>query len=141
MPKAFLGARRPDPKSHLWPAVSAAPGIVLPAAAQPIYRSSGGETMAELVAAVPALLAADQAGQHYADAVRTAVAACAEDTAGQTCYICLDGGEEGLVRRCSCRGANGFVHVSCLVRAAQVAIESHRRWSLARRRGQSGGAL
>ena len=77
------------------------------------------------------------------EAAKDAVAACAEDTAarGQTCYICLDGGDEGLVRRCSCRGKNGFVHVSCLVRAAQVAIESHRRWSLARRRGQSGGAL
>ena len=81
--------------------------------------------MAELVAAEPPLLRADQAEPRYIEALQTAVAACAEDTAGQTCYICLDGGEEGLVRRCSCRGANGFVHVSCLVRAAQVAVESH----------------
>ncbi|CAH0372091.1 unnamed protein product [Pelagomonas calceolata] len=81
--------------------------------------------MAELVAAVPSLLAADQADQHYADAVRTAVAACAEDTAGQTCYICYGEGDEdeGLVRGCSCRGENGFAHVSCLARQAQVAVE------------------
>ena len=66
--------------------------------------------MAELVT-VPPLLAADQADQHYANAVRTAVAACA-DTAGQTCYICYGEGDEdeGLVRGCACRGENGFAH-------------------------------
>ena len=80
--------------------------------------------MAELVAAVPSLLAADQADQHYADAVQTAVAACAEDTEGQTCFICMDGAaEEGLVRGCACRGAAGVAHVSCLARQAQVAVE------------------
>jgi len=80
--------------------------------------------MAELVAAVPSLLAADQADQHYADAVQTAVAACAADTAGQTCYICMDGNdEEGLVRGCACRGALGVAHVSCLARQAQVVAE------------------
>ena len=80
--------------------------------------------MAELVAAVPALLAADQADQHYADAVQTAVAACAEDTEGQTCFICMDGAaEEGLVRGCACRGAAGVAHVSCLARQAQVVAE------------------
>mmetsp|Transcript_12050 Transcript_12050/g.33376 ORF Transcript_12050/g.33376 Transcript_12050/m.33376 type:complete len:334 (+) Transcript_12050:88-1089(+) len=81
--------------------------------------------MAELVAAVPSLLAADQADQHYADAVRTAVAACAEDTAGQTCYICYGEGDEdeGLVRGCSCRGENGFAHVSCLARQAKILVE------------------
>ena len=31
--------------------------------------------------------------------------------------------EEGLVRGCSCRGGNGFAHVSCLARQAQVAFE------------------
>ena len=91
---------------------------------QPIYRSGGGETMAELVAAMPAVLAADQADQHYADAVQTAVAACAEDTEGQTCFICMDGAaEEGLVRGCACRGAAGVAHVSCLARQAQVAVD------------------
>ena len=71
------------------------------------------------------------------EAAKDAVAACAEDTAGQTCYICLDGGEEGLVRGCSCRGENGFVHMSCLVRAAEVAEESQgesgwARWTTCR---------
>ncbi|CAH0372092.1 unnamed protein product [Pelagomonas calceolata] len=86
--------------------------------------------MAELVAEVPPLLRADQAEQHYASAVRTAVAACAADTAGQTCFICMDGNdEEGLVRGCACRGAAGVAHVSCLARQAQVAVErAHRGW-------------
>ena len=80
--------------------------------------------MAELVAAVPALLAADQAEQRYNEALQTAVAACAADTAGQTCFICMDGDdEEGLVRGCACRGATGVAHVSCLARQAQVAVE------------------
>ena len=88
-----------------------------------IYSAVVGETMAELVA-VPAALAADQADQRYADALQIAVAACAADTAGQTCYICMDGAaDEGLVRGCSCRGENGFAHVSCLARQAQVAVE------------------
>ena len=81
--------------------------------------------MAELVAAVPELLRPEQGAQHYAEAVVTAVAACAADTAGQTCYICYGEGdeEEGLVRGCSCRGESGFAHVSCLARQAQVAVE------------------
>ena len=111
-------------QSHLRPAgplsgPSAAPAIVQ----LPIHCSGGGETMAELVAAMPSLLAADQADQHYADAVQTAVAACAEDTEGQTCFICMDGAaEEGLVRGCACRGAAGVAHVSCLARQAQVLV-------------------
>ena len=82
--------------------------------------------MAELVAAaVPELLRPEQAAQKYEEAVAVAVEKCAADTAGQTCYICYGEGDEdeGLVRGCSCRGENGFVHVSCLVRAAQVAVE------------------
>ena len=81
--------------------------------------------MAELFAAEPLLLRADQAEPRYNEALQTAVAACAADTVGQTCYICYGEGDEdeGLVRGCSCRGENGFVHVSCLVRAAQVAVE------------------
>ena len=78
--------------------------------------------MAEL--AVPAVLEPEQAGQHYADALQTAVEACAADTAGQTCFICMDGNdEEGLVHGCACRGGAGFAHVSCLARQAQVAVE------------------
>ena len=59
-----------------------------------------------------------------AQAVAVAVEACAADTAGQTCFICMDGpAEEGLVRMCACRGASGFAHVSCLAKDAQVAVE------------------
>ena len=62
-----------------------------------------------------------QADKKYEDAVAAAVQECAEDTAGQTCYICLeDGSEEGLVRGCACRGASGFAHVSCLARQAKI---------------------
>ena len=80
--------------------------------------------MAELVAAEPLLLRADQAEPRYNQALQAAVAACAADTAGQTCYICMDGtAEDGLVRGCACRGAAGVAHVSCLARQAQVAVE------------------
>jgi hypothetical protein len=66
------------------------------------------------------------AEQYYADtkykeAVADAVEECADDTKGQTCYICLDGDtEEGLVRMCACRGAAGFAHVSCLAKQAKI---------------------
>ncbi len=64
------------------------------------------------------------ADRKYKEAVAVAVEACAADTAGQTCFICMDGPvEEGLVRGCSCRGAAGVAHVSCLARQAQVAVE------------------
>ena len=64
------------------------------------------------------------ADKKYEEAVADAVEECAEDTDGQTCYICLeDGSEEGLVRMCACRGAAGFAHVSCLARQAKVLIE------------------
>ena len=64
------------------------------------------------------------ANKKYGEAVAEAVEECAEDTEGQTCFICMDGeAEEGLVRGCACRGENGFAHVSCLARGAQVAVE------------------
>ena len=64
------------------------------------------------------------AEKKYKEAVAVAVEKCAADTAGQTCYICLeDGSEEGLVRMCACRGAAGFAHISCLARQAEVAVE------------------
>ena len=61
----------------------------------------------------------------------TAVSATAEqrNAAGQTCYICLEGFErrhdenEGVVRGCACRGTSGFVHLSCLVRGAETAVQ------------------
>ena len=63
------------------------------------------------------------ANKKYDEAVAVAVKKCADDTEGQTCYICLEGGsEEGLVRMCACRGAAGFAHVSCLARQAQVSV-------------------
>ena len=89
--------------------------------------------MAELVA-VPALLAADQAEPRYIEALQTAVAACAEDTEGQTCYICTEAVKEetneGLVSGfCACRGGLSFAHVSCLARQAQVEVERDaQRW-------------
>ena len=63
------------------------------------------------------------ADKKYEEAVADAVEECAEDTEGQTCYICLeDSSEEGLVRGCSCRGASGFAHVSCLARQAKILV-------------------
>ena len=107
----------------------------LPSAPRSPSLAAVVETMAELVAAaVPELLRPEQAAQHYAEAVQTAVAACAEDTAGQRCYICLEAvhpdTNEGLVRGCACRGGAGFAHVSCLARGAQVAVERdvQNRW-------------
>ena len=61
------------------------------------------------------------ANEKYKEAVAVAVKECAEDTKGQTCYICLeDGSEEGLVRRCACRGAAGVAHLSCLAKQAKI---------------------
>ena len=75
--------------------------------------------------AVPPLMRPDQAERRYDEAVAVAVEKCAADTAGQRCYICYGEGDEdeGLVRGCACRGENGVAHVSCLARAAQVAVE------------------
>ena len=67
------------------------------------------------------------ADKRYAEAVEVAVEECAEDTEGQTCYICLeDGSEEGLVRGCSCRGGAGFSHVSCLAKQAKILVADAR---------------
>ena len=69
------------------------------------------------------------AEQYYADkkcaeAVAVAVEECADDTQGQTCYICTEAlhwkTKEGLVRMCACRGTAGFVHVSCLAEQAKI---------------------
>jgi len=76
-------------------------------------------------AACATLLSQDHAEQKYAEAAKAAVEACAEDTADQTCFICMDGADsgEGLVRMCACRGHSGIAHVSCLVRQAQVMVQ------------------
>ncbi len=64
------------------------------------------------------------ANNKYTEAVAVAAEACAEDTKGQTCYICTQAlhwkTKEGLVRGCSCRGTAGVVHVSCLVEQAKI---------------------
>ena len=67
------------------------------------------------------------ADQRYVEAALDAIEECAEATAGKTCYICMEDGAEsgeGLVRGCACRGDNGYVHLSCLVRHARVAVEA-----------------
>ena len=51
--------------------------------------------------------------------------ACADDTKGQTCYICT---ARAMKTRASCAGAraadgSGFVHLSCLVRQAKILVE------------------
>ncbi|CAH0370621.1 unnamed protein product [Pelagomonas calceolata] len=52
--------------------------------------------------------------------------ACAEDTKGQTCFICTQAlhwkTKEGLVRGCACRGTAGFAHVSCLAEQAKILL-------------------
>ncbi len=64
------------------------------------------------------------AKQRYSKAVAVAAEACAEDTKGQTCYICTQAlhwkTKEGLVRGCACRGTAGFAHVSCLAEQAKI---------------------
>jgi len=55
------------------------------------------------------------ADKKYKEAVAEAVEACADDTKGQTCFICTQAlhwkTKEGLVRGCACRGTAGFAHV------------------------------
>ena len=64
------------------------------------------------------------ANQKYTAAVTVAAEACADDTKGQTCYICTQAlhwkTKEGLVRMCACRGTAGFAHVSCLAEQAKI---------------------
>jgi len=67
------------------------------------------------------------ANKNYAEAVAVAAEACAEDTKGQTCYICTQAlhwkTKESLVRGCSCRGTSGFAHVSCLAEQAKILMD------------------
>ena len=66
------------------------------------------------------------ATKKYAEAVTIAAEACADDTKGQTCYICTQAlhwkTKEGLVRGCACRGTAGFAHVSCLAEQAKILV-------------------
>ena len=62
----------------------------------------------------------------YKEALKVAVEKCAEDTKGQTCFICTQAlhwkTKEGLVRGCACRGTAGFAHVSCLAEQAKILV-------------------
>ena len=66
------------------------------------------------------------ANKKYTEAVAVAAEKCAEDTKGQTCYICTEAlhwkTKEGLVRMCACRGTAGFAHVSCLAEQAKLLV-------------------
>ncbi len=66
------------------------------------------------------------ANNKYTDAVAVAAEACADDTKGQTCYICTQAlhwkTKEGLVRMCACRGTAGYAHVSCLAEQAKILV-------------------
>ena len=66
------------------------------------------------------------ANKKYSEAVAVAAEKCADDTKGQTCYICTQAlhwkTKEGLVRMCACRGTAGFAHVSCLVEQAKILV-------------------
>ena len=66
------------------------------------------------------------ANEKYTEAVAVAAEKCAEDTKGQTCYICTQAlhwkTKEGLVRGCACRGTAGFAHVSCLAEQAKILV-------------------
>jgi tetratricopeptide (TPR) repeat protein len=67
------------------------------------------------------------ANKRYTEAVAVAVEKCADDTKGQTCFICTQAlhwkTKEGLVRMCACRGTAGFAHVSCLAEQAKILRE------------------
>ena len=66
------------------------------------------------------------ANKRYSEAVAVAAEKCADDTKGQTCFICTQAlhwkTKEGLVRGCACRGTAGFVHVSCLAEQAKILV-------------------
>ena len=82
-----------------------------------------------------------RANQKYTEAVAVAAEACAEDTKGQTCYICTQAlhwkTKEGLVRGCSCRGTAGFAHVSCLAEQAKILVAEVEENNLHDERAQS----
>ena len=77
------------------------------------------------------------ANEKYSEAVSVAAEACAEDTKGQTCYICTQAlhwkTKEGLVRMCSCRGTAGFAHVSCLAEQAKILVAEAKENNLDRK--------
>jgi hypothetical protein len=83
------------------------------------------------------------ADQRYSKAVAVAAEACAEDTKGQTCYICTQAlhwkTKEGLVRGCACRGTAGFAHVSCLAEQAKILVAEAEENNLGAEKLQAAG--
>ena len=77
------------------------------------------------------------ANKKYTEAVAVAVEKCADDTKGQTCYICTQAlhwkTKEGLVRGCACRGTAGFAHVSCLAEQAKILVAEAEENNLGRK--------
>ena len=64
------------------------------------------------------------ADKKYKEAVAVAVEACAEDTTGQTCYICAgNSANNDMLRMCACQGTAGFVHLSCLGEQAKILMD------------------
>jgi len=67
------------------------------------------------------------ADKKYKEAVAVAAEKCADDTKGQTCFICTQAlhwkTKEGLVRGCACRGTAGFAHVSCLAEQVKILMD------------------
>ena len=84
------------------------------------------------------------ANKKYGEAVVVAAEACAEDTKGQTCYICMEAvhrrTKEGLVRRCAYHTTEGFAHVSCLAEQTKIlvveAVENRLDWEALNARWQ-----
>ena len=81
------------------------------------------------------------ADKKYKEAVAVAVEACADDTKGQKCYICLEAVHsrtgEGLVRGCACGDREGVsspelgvAHVSSPRRAAPARMSCDSPWGL-----------
>ena len=81
------------------------------------------------------------ADKKYKEAVAEAVEKCADDTKGQTCYICTEAvhwkTKEGLVRSCACRGTSGVAHVSLVEQAKiwsrgqrTIWTTRHARWAV-----------
>jgi len=90
------------------------------------WKEGGHDTLCKLIKKAGG---AEQynANKKYTEAVAAAVEKCADDTKGQTCYICTQAlhwkTKEGLVRGCACRGTAGFAHVSCLAEQAKILMD------------------
>ena len=84
------------------------------------------------------------ANKKYAEAVAVAAEACADDTKGQTCYICTQAlhwkTKEGLVRMCACRGTAGFARMSCLAEQAKILVGRGRGEQFGLQGGMRGGS-